>query len=121
MSHSVPPRFIGCSCCGCIFIRMNEVCEMFQAHHTFPDDGESLYRIVLCVGDVGQATQQIRQVVGRARGDLRRLTEGTRRQPLKVSLRLGARHIDDVITALEAAGFDVGAVVATRERAALRN
>ncbi|HXQ21150.1 MAG TPA: hypothetical protein VN812_05710 [Candidatus Acidoferrales bacterium] len=98
---------------------MNRPCDTFEALDTFPDDGESLYRIVLRVGDIRRAPHQIRQVVGRARGDLRRLTEGTRRQPLQISLRLGARHIDDVVTALEAAGFDVGAVVATRERAAV--
>jgi hypothetical protein len=100
-------------------VRMNRMCDTLDAFDALSDLGEPMYRVLLRVGDVPRAAQQIRQVVGRTRGDLRRLTQGTRRQPPQVSMRLGARRIDDVVTALEAAGFDIGAVVATRERAAV--
>lgn len=78
---------------------------------------EPTFRVVLSAS----ATQRlagIHKVIERNRGDLRRLYRMTRRGLPQILLHLGARRIDDVLTGLEAAGFDVTAVVATPGRAA---
>jgi hypothetical protein len=61
--------------------------QMDAALDALSGDGESLYRVVLCVPDVCGAAEQVREVVRRTRGDLRRLTQDSRRQSSKVSLR----------------------------------
>jgi acetoin utilization protein AcuB len=73
--------------------------------------GEATYRIVLSGAKGKQAQQQVRQVIQAGRGELKWMHPDTR-QPSKLHLRLKANRIDDIVTGLEAAGFDVNALVA---------
>lgn len=74
--------------------------------------GDYTYRIALSNAKGRQAQQKVRQIVlDRGRGELKWLHADTK-NPNKLHLRLKARRVDDVVTALEAAGFDVDAVVA---------
>ncbi len=73
--------------------------------------GEATYRIVLSGAKGRQAQQQVRQAVASRRGELKWLHPDSH-DASKLHLRLKARRIDDVVTALEAAGFEVDALVA---------
>ena len=73
--------------------------------------GEATYRIVLSGAKGKPAERLVREVVGQQRGELKWLHPDTQ-HPDKLHLRLKARRVDDVVTALEAAGFNVDAVVA---------
>jgi acetoin utilization protein AcuB len=73
--------------------------------------GEATYRIVVSGAKGRQAHQQVRQAVCNARGELKWLHPDTR-DSSKLHLRLKARQIDDVIAAIEAAGYEVDALVA---------
>ena len=79
--------------------------------------GEATYRIVISGAKGKQAERQVREVVAQQRGELKWLHPDTR-QPNKLHVRLKAPRVDDVVTALEAAGFNVDALVApARSRA----
>ncbi len=73
--------------------------------------GEATYRIVLSGAKGKQAQQQVRQTVGSTRGELKWIHPDSR-DASKLHLRLKARRIEDIVTALEAAGFEVDALVA---------
>lgn len=74
--------------------------------------GERTYRIALSNAKGRLAQQKVRQiVVDRGRGELKWLHPDTK-NPARLHLRLKATRVDDIVTALEAAGFDVDAVVA---------
>jgi len=80
-------------------------------------DGRApLYTLVLSVPQHGE-TGQIADVVRRHRGQIEWLSgqsmSGTRNGTSRVHLRLSARRIDDIVPALEAAGFDAVRVVLT--------
>lgn len=82
-----------------------------QAHHHL----EPRYCLVLSIEHRERAEQQVRKLIEAKRGQLIRLERTLPHKPTRLHAHLGARRIDDVITALEGAGFDVNAVVATRE------
>lgn len=88
--------------------------------HAFVDlsgVGEATYRITLSGASGKLAERRVREVVSVQHGELKWLHPDTR-QRNKLHLRLKARRVDDVVTALEAAGFNVDAVVApSRSRA----
>ena len=74
--------------------------------------GEHTYRLALSNVKGRQAHQKVRQiVVDRGRAELKWLHPDTK-DPARLHLRLKARRVDEVVTALEAAGFDVDAVIA---------
>ena len=73
--------------------------------------GEATYRIVLSGAKGKQAERQVREVVAQKHGELKWLHPDTRHAN-KLHLRLKSRRIDDIVTALEAAGFNVEALVA---------
>ncbi len=73
---------------------------------------EPTYRIVLAAKGVPQPESRIRRVVEHCRGELKWLHRDERKRPPKFHLRLRARRLDDVVTELEATGFEVAAVVA---------
>jgi acetoin utilization protein AcuB len=73
--------------------------------------GEATYRITISGAKGKPAQRQVRQVIEHQRGELKWLHPDSR-DASKLHLRLKARRIDDVITALEAAGFNVDALVA---------
>ena len=79
--------------------------------------GEATYRIVISGAGGKLAERRVREVVTARHGELKWLHPDTR-HPNKLHLRLKARRVDDVVTALEAAGFNVDALVApARSRA----
>jgi acetoin utilization protein AcuB len=73
--------------------------------------GEATYRIVLSGAKGKQAERQVRELVVQKHGELKWLHPDTR-HPNKLHLRLKSRRVDDIVTALEAAGFNVDVVVA---------
>lgn len=76
---------------------------------------DASYQVIVSGAKGKAAEKQVRQIVSARRGELKWL-QRDRAEPSKLQLRLKARHVDDVTTALEAAGFEVGAVVASRRR-----
>jgi len=72
---------------------------------------EPTYHLTL-TGDGPDMERRIRQVIDRERGELKWLHRNRRQQPAQVHLRLKARRIDDIVTELEAGGFEVQALVA---------
>lgn len=79
-----------------------------------PAEGtEALYQVVVSVGAGGDEECAIRHLIERTRGELKQMRHETRGPYARLHLYLGRTRIDDVVTALEGAGFDVGAVVAT--------
>jgi hypothetical protein len=78
-------------------------------------DGEALFRIVLNVELTLRTRRRLRSLIHRRGGELKEVrSPETRRPDGRTHLTLGRRRIDDVVTALEAAGFTVAAVVATQ-------
>src|SRR5262249_17498078 len=77
-----------------------------------------MYRVVLMLH--GERTieqrleRRVRDVIASKRGVLHGLAVDRAERASKMSLHLGARRIDDVVAALEGAGFEVSAVIATR-------
>jgi hypothetical protein len=76
-----------------------------------------IFCVVLAVPDQEGAEAHIRTVIRHKRGDLRSLSSPAPQAPGRLHLRLGVRRIDDVLAALEGAGFAVDTVVATTEPA----
>jgi acetoin utilization protein AcuB len=76
---------------------------------------ETTYRVTLSGAQGKQAEQEVRQVVQRTRSELKWLQRDSR-NPTQVHLRLKAPRIDDLVTGLEAAGFEVTSVVAPSRR-----
>jgi acetoin utilization protein AcuB len=72
---------------------------------------EATYRIALSDARGKRAEQRVRQIVEHARGTIKWLHPDSRRAG-RLHLRLQGRSIDDIVTALEAGGFTVDAVVA---------
>lgn len=72
-----------------------------------------MYEVVLSTSNGCTEEKTIRDVVARSRGELKRLGHTTWQQHARLHLHLGRRRIDDVVTALEGAGFTIDAVIAT--------
>jgi acetoin utilization protein AcuB len=75
---------------------------------------EPTYRVTLSVAQSRRALDQIRRIVHEQRAELKWAHIEGRTRPARIHIRLKARRIDDVTTALEGAGFEVCAVVASR-------
>ena len=73
---------------------------------------EPTYHLTIVCAEGAEAERRIRQII-QERGQLKWLHRDSRRHPAQVHLRLKARRIDDVVTQLEAAGFDVSAMVSS--------
>ncbi len=76
---------------------------------------EATYRIVLSGAKGKPAQQQVRQIVHSGRGELKWLHPDSRDTD-RLHLRLKARRVDDIVTGLEAAGFEVTALIAPSAR-----
>ncbi|HXQ20307.1 MAG TPA: CBS domain-containing protein [Candidatus Acidoferrales bacterium] len=72
---------------------------------------EPTYHVILTATDVADAERQIRRIVEQERGELKWIHHDKRQRPPQVHLRLKARRIDDIVTELEAVGFEVAGVV----------
>jgi len=74
--------------------------------------GEHTYRMAVSNVKGRQAQQKLRQiVVDHGRAELKWMHPDTK-NTAKVHLRVKTRRVEDIVTALEAAGFDVDSVVA---------
>ncbi len=73
------------------------------------------YRVVLALPGEECAEEQVREVIQHKRGDLRSVCHTAPRGTGRMHLQLGLRRIDDVLAALEGAGFGIDAVVVTPE------
>ena len=71
------------------------------------------YCVVVALHGVLHAADVIRHIVGSNRGELEWLSGNQPRHPSRLHLRLRAERIYDIVTAFEAAGFDVLRVVTT--------
>jgi len=71
------------------------------------------YCLVLALRGMTQAADLVREIVGKHRGELEWLSGNQVRQATRMHLRLRAERIYDIVTAFEAAGFDVVRVVST--------
>jgi acetoin utilization protein AcuB len=89
------------------------VSDVLDAFVRLSGVGEPTYRLVVCVPNGLADAPQIRRLVHDCHGELKWLHVDGRRQPAQSHLRLKVREIDDLVTALEGAGFDVEAVVAS--------
>ncbi len=79
--------------------------------------GESTYRLSMTATGLKNSGQLIRQIVEAHRGELKWLHQEKRGKQEQNHLRLKARYLDDICDALEGAGFEVTARVATKGRA----
>lgn len=75
---------------------------------------EARYRLFLNVDTHARTERRIRNLITAKRGDLRALEQRNPRRPERLEMHLGDRRLHDVIAALEAAGFMITGVVATR-------
>jgi acetoin utilization protein AcuB len=73
--------------------------------------GEASYRLCISGAKGRLAARRLRHIVEQQRGDIRWMHPDEHDRS-KLHLRLKARNIDDVVTAVEAAGFDVETVIA---------
>jgi hypothetical protein len=71
------------------------------------------YCVVLALRGVAQAADVIRSIVGTNRGELEWLSGNQLGHATRMHIRLRAERIYDIVTAFEAAGFDVIRVVTT--------
>ena len=71
------------------------------------------YSVVLALCGAPHAEDLIRNIVRRHRGDLAWLSGNQPRHATRAYMRLHAERIYDIVTAFEAAGFDVVRVVTT--------
>ena len=74
---------------------------------------EKTDRIVLRSGKCRLVETRVRQLVARCHGELKWLHRDKRKRPSEIHLRVKIRLLDDLITGLEAAGFEVVRVVST--------
>ena len=72
---------------------------------------EPTYHVILTAADVPDAERQIRRIVEQEHGELKWIHRDKSQRPPRVHLRHKARRVDDIVTELEAVGFEVAGVV----------
>jgi len=78
---------------------------------------EHTYHVTLAALDGTDVAPRVRRIIEKERGELKWLHCRKQRGQTLVHLRLKAERIDDVVTEFEAAGFEVGALVAPTTKA----
>jgi acetoin utilization protein AcuB len=78
--------------------------------------GEPTYRLVLSGNMSKQSEARLRRIIEHHHGELKWLHHEAKQRTPETHLRLRVRRIDDVVTELEAAGFDVARVVSATKR-----
>ncbi len=86
--------------------------DVMDAFVEFCGVAEPTYHMVLAGGDGADAKWRVRRVLDRQHGDLKWIYRD--RRSGKIHLRVRATAIDDVVSALEAQGFDVSTIVSPR-------
>ena len=90
--------------------------DVLDAFVQFCGVTEPTYLLMLAGSDVPEARWRVRRIIDQKRGDLKWIYRD--RRSGKVHLRLKAKNIDDIVSALEAHGFDVSTVLSpARQRA----
>lgn len=74
---------------------------------------EPSVRLTLISRSARDAEERARRAVARAKGAVRWLHREPRVRPPRLHLRVSARRVDDLVTALEADGFEVAGVVSS--------
>jgi len=88
---------------------MNQTARILNAE---TEPTEPCYRITLAIRG-GDSVAALPALVRRTRGDLRGMVDGAAQQR---HVYLGRRRIDDVVAALEAAGYDIDAILLINSR-----
>lgn len=88
------------------------VSDVLDAFVTLSGVGEATYRIVATGPGGKQMEARARRAVSRRNGDLKWLHRDARQQPQQLHLRVKIKHVDDIVEALEAEGFEILRVVA---------
>ena len=79
--------------------------------------GEPTYRIVLSGKKLSkQAEGRLRKIIDHNHGELKWLHHDGKHRPPETHLRVRVRRVDDVVTELEAAGFELARVVSAKKR-----
>lgn len=74
---------------------------------------EPTCRLVIALPAGRGAAADVCRLIERNRGEVKWIHRDATQRPARLHLRLKARHVGDVVTALEAAGFEVTAMVAS--------
>ena len=77
---------------------------------------EPTYHLTIVGVENAAAERHIRQIIMQERAQLKWLHRDSRRHPAQADLRLKVQRIADVVTQLEAAGFEVSAVVSSTHK-----
>lgn len=77
---------------------------------------EPTYRLVVSGTTSKQSEARLRRIIDHHNGELKWLHVDRKSRPAETHMRLRVRRIDDVVTELEAAGFDVARVVSSSKR-----
>jgi len=72
---------------------------------------EPTYRLAIAAKNGKQAEPAVRRILEDHQGELKWLHRERHVRRTEIHARLKARHIDDIVTSLEAAGFEVSSVV----------
>lgn len=94
--------------------------DVLQAFVDLSGVAESSYRLTLSCTRGSAGLVAIRRIIEQQRGELKRVHVEPGTQRAIIHLRLKTRRLDDLTTALESAGFEVRAVVASQSPLARR-
>jgi acetoin utilization protein AcuB len=89
--------------------------DMLDAFVEFCGVSEPTYHLILARATGADVRWRVRWVIDRKRGDLKWIYRD--RRSGKLQLRLKATHLDDIVSALEAEGFEVSKILSPRQRA----
>lgn len=92
------------------------VADVLDAFVGLSGVNERSYRLAVIGGAAATAVARVRRAVERARGELKWLHRDVRLRPPQLHMRVKVQRVDNVVAALEAAGFEVVSVVAARPR-----
>jgi acetoin utilization protein AcuB len=90
------------------------VSDVLDAFVEFCGVAEPTYHMIVSGGQHGDPRWHIRRIIEQKHGDLKWIYRDRRTR--NVHLRLKARHAGDIVSSLEAAGFDVSTLMASSGR-----
>ncbi len=89
------------------------ISDVLDAFVVLSGVAEPTYRLVLSAGNGRDPQARTREVITEHGGEIRWMHRAPRARPPRLDVRVKARQVDDIVTALEAAGIEVQAVIAT--------
>lgn len=96
------------------------ISDVLDAFIALSGVAEPSYRLVVSAGNGRDPQVRVREVITEHGGEIRWMHRSQRRRPVRLDVRVKAKHIDDIVTALEAAGIEVQAVIAASSPARRR-